>query len=186
MTRAAFMTELDRLLKGVPDKERKELLADYEEHFYLATAEGKTEEDIVRALGSPKHIARELTATYHVEQAETKFSPSTILRAIFAVVSLGFFNLVFVLGPFFALIAVLVSLYVTAFSLIVVPVASLFGQAGLGAGQFWLTFFVALSCAALGVLMMVGLLYLTKWAYRLLVRYLQFNLQFIKQKGDDK
>lgn len=188
MTREAFLKELDRLLKGVPDEERKEILADYEEHFYMASAEGKAEEDIARSLGNPKQIAKEMVAIYHVEQAQANFSASYIVRATFAVVSLGFFNLVFVLGPFIALAGVLFSLYAAAFTLIVAPVVGLVLQTvqGISLSQFSFGFFVALVAASLGVLLLVGLLYLTKWAYRQLVRYLQFNLQIIKNKGDDK
>lgn len=189
MTREAFLKELDRLLRGVPVEERKEILADYEEHFYLAMEEGKVEEDIVRSLGNPKHIAKELVAIYHVEQAQTNVSAASLVRATFAVVSLGFFNLMFVLGPFIALVGMLLGLYAAALGLVVAPVVGLIGevlQGGMSVSQFLFHFFVALAIASLGVLLLIGLLYLTKWAYAQLIRYLKFNLQIIKTKGDDK
>jgi len=189
MTREAFLQELNRLLTGVPDEERQELLADYEEHFYLAGEQGKTEEEIIRALGQPKNIARELLATYHVEQAESNPSPSSIARAALAMVSLGFFNLVFVLAPFMTLVIVLFALYVATFSMLVMPLLSLIKevvQTGMSVSEFLFDLFVALVATSVGVLLLLGLLRLTKWLYRQLVRYLQFNLKIIKNKGDDK
>ena len=73
---------------------------------------GKTEEEIAFSLGDPRILAKQFSASYAVQRAESSTSVNNILRAVLAVVGLGFFNLVFVLGPFLGLVGVLVeSLY---------------------------------------------------------------------------
>ena len=62
------------------------------------------EEQIAGALGSPSQIAKEILATYHLEKVENTASAGNIMRAAWAVIGLGFFNLVIVLGPFIALV----------------------------------------------------------------------------------
>lgn len=181
MNKQEFMRELERLIQGVPDK--KEILYDYEEHFQFGLDEGKTEEEIAASLGSPKSIAKELLAEYHINQAKENKSASNISRAVIASLSLGFFNLVFVLGPFFAIIGVLIGLYVTTAALILTPFGILFGNL-IGQNENWLlAVFMMMGTGGFGVLMAVGMIYLTKGMYFLTVKYLQFNLRIIRGKA---
>lgn len=50
-----------------------------------------------------------MTAAYHVGKVEEKATTGNILRAVFAAVSLGFFNVVIVLGPFIGLASLLIA-----------------------------------------------------------------------------
>lgn len=59
-----YLRELNGLLRSIPESDRKELLQDYEEHFRLAEAEGKTAEEIGRALGDPRVLADDILADY--------------------------------------------------------------------------------------------------------------------------
>lgn len=43
MTKQDFLTKLERLLTAIPERERKDILYDYEEHFVSGTADGKSE-----------------------------------------------------------------------------------------------------------------------------------------------
>src|SRR5690625_6704582 len=107
MNKNQFLSAIEKNLKKLPESERQDVLRDFEEHFIMGTEEGKSEEEISRSLGSPQQIAKEILASYHIEQVETIITPNNILRAVWAVISLGFFNLVIVLGPFIALVALL-------------------------------------------------------------------------------
>src|SRR5690625_5170729 len=107
MTKNNFLSQLTNLLKKLPEKERVEILQDYVDHFAFGLEEGKTEEEIVKSLGSPSQIAKEIRANYHIDQVNTSTSIGNILRATWAVIGLGFFNLVIVLGPAIALVSVI-------------------------------------------------------------------------------
>ncbi|WNC16684.1 HAAS signaling domain-containing protein [Brevibacillus brevis] len=183
MTRREFMDELGSLLDELPDKERLDILADYTEHFLMGVKEGKSEHEIAEALGSPKALARELLAGYRIHEAESNASVGNMTRAIIATVSLGFFNLVFVLGPFMALIGVLIACFGVAVALLLAPVG-MYAQYGFSAvsQERLLLLFGSMASIGLGGMMAVGLVGLTRWLYRLFLRYLQFNVQMIRGK----
>lgn len=183
MTRVEFIRELDGLLSALPDKERLDILADYTEHFLIGINNGKSEQEIAEALGGPKAIAREMMAGFRIHQAESNRSVKNLGRAIFATVSLGFFNLCIVLGPFIGLIGVLFALYVTSFALLISPIA-VWVDPGMPYSQQELIFNISVSLCAfgLGLMLAVGMVKLSKWFYRLFLRYLQFNLRLIRGK----
>ncbi|MFD2369896.1 DUF1700 domain-containing protein [Brevibacillus sp. GCM10020057] len=183
MTRREFIDELDMLLSELPDKERLDILADYTEHFLHGMQRGKSEHEIAEALGSPKVVARELLAGYRIAQANSNATVGNMSRAILATVSLGFFNVLFVLGPFMAIVGVLLSCYGIAVSLLAVPLGMVFhfGIPTLSHERLFLLF-GSLASVGLGGMLFIGLLRLTRWMYRLFLRYLQFNVQMIRGK----
>lgn len=183
MTRREFMDELGALLSDLPDKERLDILADYTEHFLMGIERGKSEHEIAEALGSPKNLARELLAGYRIHQAQSNASVGNMTRAIIATISLGFFNIVFVLGPFFGLIGILIAMYAVSASLLVAPLGILF-QYGVSATDQERLFLIFGAMTALGAggMLTIGLVRLTRWLYRLFLRYLQFNVQMIRGK----
>ncbi len=183
MTRREFMDELNALLSALPDKERLDILADYTEHFLLGMKQGKTEHEIAEGLGSPKLVARELLAGYRIDQAQSNASVGNMTRAIVATISLGFFNLVFVLGPFLGLIGILIGLYAMTAALLVAPVG-IFLDYGIPAPSQERLFllFSSMVSVGLGGMFAIGLLRLTKWLYRQFLRYLQFNVKMIRGK----
>ncbi len=64
-----YIVKLDRLLQEIPIEERQEILQDYQEHFQLAQAEGKTPEEIADALGSVEALATDILAEYKAGKA---------------------------------------------------------------------------------------------------------------------
>ena len=50
----------DYLLKAYSEEESLEILTDYEEYFLNGKLDGKTEQEIIIELGSPKKIVNEL------------------------------------------------------------------------------------------------------------------------------
>lgn len=70
MTKAEFMARLQTALSQMPQQERDDILNDYEEHFRIGGEQGKTEEEIAAALGSPE----ELGSSYNDGEGE---SPNT-------------------------------------------------------------------------------------------------------------
>lgn len=181
MTRIEFLRELEILLKDIPELERRDILLDFEEHFFNAMESGKDEEEVIAGLGSPKMIAREVKANFYINQAQSQSSVSSMGRAIISTVSLGFINLVLVLGPAIAVVSVVFSFYMVSLGL-VVAAAGLVGMyfAEVIAVKLQEVLFPAMALGGLGVMIGVGTIYLTKWIYGLFVRYLEFNLRIIK------
>ena len=73
MNRMEFMRELEKLLEGIPQKEREEALAYYNDYFDDAGAEN--EQNVIQSLGSPKKVAESIRrdmgedASYFAEKA---------------------------------------------------------------------------------------------------------------------
>ena len=62
MTKNDFLDILRDYLKGAfSELEINDILRDYEEFFLNGELQGKSDEEIIKTLGSPKSIAKELT-----------------------------------------------------------------------------------------------------------------------------
>lgn len=194
MNKSEFLKELSSLLSSLPSDERQEILFDYEEHFSVGKENGKTEDEIIKSLGSPRSIAKQYNASYIVTQAEINPSPSNMTKAVFATLALGFFNLVFVLGPFLGVVGVLIGLFGASIGMTLAGIAVFF-QGALGPAMGSLgpyinipfaleanpgaTIFLGLGLTALGLLFSIGNCYLAKFLYIGTVKYLKFNLKLI-------
>ncbi|MBW7476035.1 DUF1700 domain-containing protein [Paenibacillus oenotherae] len=186
MIRQQFLQELWELLAPVPEPIRRDWMYDYEEHFRIAVENGQSEEAAAVELGDPRQIAKELLLGYRVEQAADKNGSIThVSRAVLAAVSLGFFNLIFVLGPYIALLAVLISFYAVAGALCLSSLAAIYESV-------WgteLTYLQGSSLAAvlmgLGILTGVGTHRLARAVARMTLNYLRFNSRMIT-RGNKK
>ncbi|MGO4374129.1 HAAS signaling domain-containing protein [Paenibacillus sp. 2TAB19] len=180
MTKQSYMNELNRLLRNVSEEQRKEWLYDYYLHFEQAAQNGQSEEEAALELGDPRHIAGELLLGYRVEQAETSKTYRGLSRAVFATVSLGLFNLIFIIGPYVALAAVLLSMWAVALSIAFVGFATI-------ADSFWVETFtkpqalsLALICFSVSILLGIGLKKLTSLFYIMTLKYLKFNTRVVR------
>ena len=190
MNKKEFLGRLSELIKDIPEEEKKDILFDYEEHFRIGLEKGRKEEEIAASLGDPKVIAKQSRASCILKEAEKTTSASNIMRAIFAAVGLGFFNLVIVLGPAIGLIGILVSLFAAAFAITISGVAVLFGalMGPVFAWSIYIPFAAVVSIplgiglTALGLLSVIGAFYLTKFFYKLSIGYLKMNLQIITNR----
>lgn len=185
MTKDEFMKELGRSLNKLPAEEREEILQDFEEHFAIGCEEGKSEQEIAEALGSPDQIAREMNATRKVGKASNNATPHNILRATWAVIGLSFFNLIIVLGPFLGIIGLVIGGWAISFSFTVSPLLALFGLAFGDSTMF--DFSASLALCGIGLLFGIIMYYLTKWIFIGFIRYLQFNISLVKggMKNED-
>ncbi|WP_249871492.1 HAAS signaling domain-containing protein [Oceanobacillus saliphilus] len=180
MTKDQFLSTLNTSLKRLSTEERHDILQDFEEHFAIGVGEGKTEEQISASLGSPHQIAKELVATYHVDKVETTATTSNMFRAVWAVIGLGFFNLIIVLGPFIALAAIILSGWIAGISFIVSPVIVMINTIIYPEVFNFYNLFFSIALAGLGLLITIGMYYVTRTVTRWFVRYLKFNVRFLK------
>lgn len=186
MIRQQYLQQLWELLASVPEPIKRDWMYDYEEHFRIAVENGQTEEEAAAELGDPRQIAKELLLGYRVEQAADKNgSIASVSRAVLAAVSLGFFNLIFVLGPYIALLAILVAFYTVSLALCLVSLGAIWES-------IWgtdLTYLQGSSLAAvlmgLGILTGIGTHRLARGVARMTLNYLKFNSRMIT-RGNKK
>lgn len=183
MIRERYLQHLWELLAPIPEHLRRDLMFDYEEHFRQAAEHGQTEEEAAHELGDPRLIAKEMLLGYRVEQAESRNGGIThVSRAVFAAVSLGFFNLIFVLGPFIALLGVLLALWVSSIAVGISSLAAIYEGVF---GEAWSPtqgIFVAITLLALGMLLGALSHWLTRKVSRVTLQYLKFNSRVIRVK----
>ncbi|MFD1708861.1 hypothetical protein ACFSCZ_19540 [Siminovitchia sediminis] len=180
MTKDQFVSSLSLALKRLPVEEREDIIRDIEEHFAFGLEEGKTEEQIAESLGSPQHMAKEILASYHLDQVETTATAGNVFRAVWAVVGLSFFNVVIVLGPFLAILGILASGWISGAAFTVTPLMFLLSIVVFPASFEWFDLFFTLLLSGLGLFIGIGMYYLTKVIFRGFVRYLKFNTRLVK------
>jgi len=180
MNKEQFLRKVEAGIKRLSEEEREDIIRDFEEHFQIGTQEGKSEEEISKSLGSPQQIAKELLASYHLERVEESKSAGNILRAVWAVIGLSFFNLVIVLGPFIALVGILLGGWVAGLSFIVSPILVLI-EAIFSPETFEVfEFFFSVGLAGLGLFIVMGMLIASRTLVNLFVRYLKYNVNLVK------
>ncbi|MGY0693417.1 HAAS signaling domain-containing protein [Virgibacillus sp. FSP13] len=180
MNKEQFLKVLDKSLKKLPSDERRDIIQDFEEHFVFGLEEGKTEEEISATLGSPNQIAKELPASYHLEKVEATATTGNIIRAVWAVVGLGFFNLVIVLGPFIALAAVAFAGWASGIAFIVSPLLVLINAIIYPETFALFDLFFSLMLSGLGLFIAIGMFVATRKLIDGFIRYLQFNVKLVK------
>jgi uncharacterized membrane protein len=189
MNRQAFLNTLRNSLSGLTDEDKNEILYDYEEHFRIGMEQGKSEQEIADALGDVRAIARQYKADCLVRKAESDTSTGNVVRAVMAAGLLGFFNLAVVLGPFMGVVGVFVGLFATSIGMVVAGIATIIGvilaplfpdYVSLGGLNPAFTVFFSIGITCLGLLFFIGVSYLTKFFYIGTVKYLKWNLEFVK------
>lgn len=189
MNKSEFIRTLKESLGNVDEVEKNDILYDYEEHFRIGIENGKTEEDIAAGLGDPRIIAKSYNANSTVEKAVENSSGKNVFKALLAAVTLSFFNLVIVLGPFIALVGVLIGLYAASISMALAGLFSIFAIIFMPFIPFNMTvginpiaaIFLCIGVACLGTLFFIGNCYLTKVFYKLTAKYLKWNMQVISK-----
>src|SRR5699024_5097157 len=121
-----------------------------------------------------------MLASYHLEKVETTATTGNILRAVWAVIGLGFFNLVIVLGPFIAIAGLVFGGWTVSVSFAASPLLVLV-NAIIYPGTFALfDLFISLLLAGLGLFLAIGMFFATRGIINGFVRYLKFNVRIVK------
>ncbi|WP_042144405.1 HAAS domain-containing protein [Paucisalibacillus sp. EB02] len=180
MNKEQFLTKLNDSLKRLPSTEREDILQDFREHFEVGLSKGNTEEEITSGLGSPQQIAKEMVASYRLEQLEETASTGNVLRAVWAVVGLGFFNLVIVLGPFLAIAGIVLSGWAAGLGFILSPILYLLNVVIYPEIFMLYDLFFALFLSGIGIFIAIGMYYVTLWLFKVFVKYLNFNVRMVK------
>ncbi|HET6452447.1 MAG TPA: DUF1700 domain-containing protein [Spirochaetia bacterium] len=197
MRRDEFLSELRRALGRMPEQEKREVLYDYEEHFRAALQEGKTEEDVARALGNPRLLGKSYAIDALLENPRPGegVSAVSVIRALLTSISLTFFNVIVVLGPFLGLVGAMVGLWAAAVSLplagvgvVLSPLAAAIVPQyySLGGASPAFFFFAGLGVTGLGLLAVLGMWKLSRLFVQITAAYVRFNARIVtrRRQGD--
>lgn len=110
MTQDAFIQQLRHELRSLPKQVVDEIVADYREYFGDALAAGRSEAEVVAALGDPVKLARELKAQATFRQWETRRSFGNLMRVIVSIAGLGLLQLLLLI-PFMFYLLILTFCY---------------------------------------------------------------------------
>jgi len=193
MNKETFLSELKRSLGRMPEGEKKDVLYDYEEHFRMGTAEGKTEEQVAASLGNPRLIGKSYAIDSLLEDHKEggQVTAGSVVRAVFASISLTFFNLIFILGPFLGLVGVMIGLWATAISLPIAGVGAVLGPVAaliipqwvsLGGISVFFWIFGGIGVAALGVLAVIGMYFLSRLFLKATAAYVMLNARIVTRR----
>lgn len=186
-----FMDALRHYLNDFGNDEREEILYDYEEHFRIGMESGKTEDELIKELGSPRDIAAQYrNADDNVMSNSKVNSNQSAIGSIGIFIALVFFNLVFVLGIYLgilgtligmcgAAIATLVAGIVTIICTIISPILPGLINVPNGIPDISI-FLVGIGTTALGALFCIGMFYLVKFFMAVTVKYVKWNIKTIK------
>lgn len=190
MTKNEFMTSLKQALSVNKINHVSEIVADYEEHFAHALAEGKTESEICKKLGNPETIAKAYeteSMIINIKDPEKPFKFTHALSILGRLIILAPFNFLVICIPgliLFSLIAAGWSCIVALGSLSVASVI-LGLQANLIQISLWLTaglLSTSLAFASITVLFGFFMFAMTKQILLFSISYLQWNLKFILER----
>ena len=180
MTKTDFMNQLRLNLYGLPSTEIEDIVRDQEEFIREAMAAGRSENEVLRSLGSPVDLAKNLKAEIKIEKAQEQKDFSGQLGGFFvavgAVLVLAPFNLIFVLGPLLLLMGLVFGGWTLAVALssvffilfFIAFVLVIFSPAGFALHAALV--FAFLSVALIGLALIGLMYYVTKGLMNLVLR----------------
>jgi uncharacterized membrane protein len=190
MNKLQYLENLEKSLKSLPKEETNDIINDFKEYFEVGIERGRSEEDLSTSLGNPRVLARQIRLESYIKKAEEDKSASNILRAVFTSIGLSFFNLIVMLPVFSIVISVLAALFACSISLGAAGITGTVGSMFSPLFSQYLTFnvntavaiFAFIGIGSLGILFFTGNIFISKFIFRLVVRYLRFNLNAVKGK----
>lgn len=190
MNKTEFILELRSQLAGLPPADIDDVVRDQVEHIDEAVASGRTESDAVAGLGNPKEFAASIKAYSKIQRAGSSTSAkertSNMLGAVFAVVALAPFNIIFVLGPFMGLVGVLMAFWGISLALLAASLAAFlafFTTVVFSSFEPLLMawyFFLSVGLIGLSILLLFGMTKVTHLFGQLTLRYLKWNLNLLQ------
>lgn len=112
MKRNEFIKRLKAGLKGMPQDDIADIVADYDAHFDAGMAEGRSEEEVAAALGNPARLARELRFEAGFQNWHSERSPASAWSAILAFMGLATIDILILMPIVLPVIGVVFGLFV--------------------------------------------------------------------------
>ncbi|MBY7664603.1 MULTISPECIES: HAAS signaling domain-containing protein [Staphylococcus] len=182
MDKITFLNELEHQLKRLPNDVIDDIMNQYENHFYKENEKGKTDREIILSLNKPKHIAKKKYAKYAVNDAEKEPDFSHLRRAVLATIGMSIVTLFFVVVPLiFLLLLIIISIFISL-GMILAPIIVFLTQLYSGITQFSLSnYLFSFAYSGLGIMLFVIIVKVVCLLRIALLRYLKWNINFIKK-----
>lgn len=197
MQKIEYINQLRKELSDLPISDVEDIIRDQEEFIREALAAGRSEAEFLKSMGEPAELAKNIKGEIKYERAESKIENAekdfnlsiklkSVVAAVLALLVLAPFNLIFVLGPFVALLGILLGGWVFSFVFGAVSLAALvlfFATIIHSGGAVWAllaTFFGFLSGLAFSMVMMATMYFFSLFVLKIVTRYLRWNLNFLK------
>lgn len=186
-----FMDALRHYLSDFGNGEREEILYDYEEHFRIGMESGKTEDELIKELGSPRDIAAQYRNSDDNVQESSDVSPRHGAGgSIVMFIVLFIFNFFIGIWVFITAACTLIAMFLGAISVVIAGVAvsicivirpMIPENVNIPAGIPDISvFFTGIGTTALGILFCIGMFYLVKYFMAGTVKYVNWNIKTIK------
>lgn len=190
MTKNEFMTTLKQALSQNNVTKIDDIVADYEEHFAHAKAEGKSEDEISKKLGNPETIAKAYeteSMIVNIKDPEKPFKLTHALTVLGRLIILAPFNFLVLCIPGSILFGLMAAGWSIALGFAACAVGALVVglEGGLMQISGWLgagVISMSLAFAAVTVLAGFVMFTLTKQLLIFIISYLQWNLKFILER----
>lgn len=194
MTKEEFLRELEKELKGIDEKDVKEILADQEEFVRDAMSAGRSEQEVLRSLGSPKALADSLKLEYKVKRIDSAESTwesyKEMLGSWGILLALAPFNFLLLFGPVIAILSFLFSWIVTSATIVFTGAALLIAQfivgffAGFNFVQTATLLFGSIGIISLGLIGVAIFIIVSKIFIKLFISYAQWNISLVKNSTE--
>ncbi|GKU31332.1 DUF1700 domain-containing protein [Clostridium folliculivorans] len=201
MNKHQFLNILSNGLLDFPDKERKDILYDYEEHFDVGLAQGKTEEQIINELGDPHAIVNQYRSGtnrnyYNDTQNSQPYNSNNAnsnnkALAIILIVLLLLFSpgiLGLIIGIFGGMIGLVAGAFGIAIAGLAVALGVTFGSVfgiftiptGIAALPATASLLIGIGTLALGILCTIGCFYLIKAFVMLIIKFVKWIISIFR------
>jgi len=189
MTKDEFLKELEKELNFLTDLEKREVIQDQEEFIREAVAEGRSEEEVVNSLGTPKNFAEALRLEHKVKRIKDAPDTWTSLKESLTATGVLFglmpLSLILIFGPGLVIASFLFSWLTASFSILIAASFCVLASFsvfffGLGMLEFFGVFFVSLGILLASLASLALLFSLVKFIVNLFVRFLNWNINLLK------
>lgn len=190
MNKLEFMTLLKSELERLKVQKIYEILADYEEHFAHAARKGIHEEEISRKLGSPLTLAKAYETEaliFGLKEKGPSLQMGSLLSVFLRMLILAPFNFFVIFIPGVIVFSILVAGWSVALAMAATGLGLLTVLPGLvfsGLG-FWLGLggiMASVGIIAITLFSVVMMFLISKFIFKGLLQYFQWNLDFVLQK----
>lgn len=119
-----YLNSLKDKIGNLPERYKRQILKDYKNHFQEGLISGKTENDIAGELGDVDYIAKCVISEYYIEHSEEINNVRNILKALYSIKKIGAptLNLIMVAPIIISTMAIVLSLYIVDFFLLITPI----------------------------------------------------------------
>lgn len=185
MNKEEYLKIIQKEIKKINTDEKEDILSEYESYFINGYKNNKNDEEIIKELGDPVKIAKEINAVNSLYKVENKKSIKRIFSAAFSIMELSILNLILIIFSFFVLLLFspfILAYFIAVPIMIISPIILLVmgiinGFSTINTGDI----IEVIKGVTLGIILVFIGYFITKYFWKLLVNYLNWNITIYKK-----